>query len=86
MTLPIPDVDSWGAELRILHQRISTHFHRQEPRERTLAYLQGLLATIPRKNGWQLAEQVGEMTPDGVQRLLNAAKWDADRVRDDLSG
>jgi SRSO17 transposase len=26
----------------------------------------------------------GEATPDGMQRLLNTAKWDADRVRDDL--
>ena len=37
-----------------------------------------------RKNGWQLAELAGEATPDGMQRLLNTAKWDADRVRDDL--
>jgi SRSO17 transposase len=37
-----------------------------------------------RKNGWQLAELAGEATPDGMQRLLNKAKWDADQVRDDL--
>src|SRR6185437_3432445 len=39
---------------------------------------------VERKNGWQLAEELGEATPDGVQRLLNAADWDADLVRDDL--
>jgi SRSO17 transposase len=43
-----------------------------------------LLAPVERKNGWQLAEALGERTPDGVQRLLNAARWDADAVRDDL--
>lgn len=31
-----------------------------------------------------LAEVAGEATPDGMQRLLNAASWDADRIRDDL--
>jgi SRSO17 transposase len=39
---------------------------------------------VARRNGWQLAEHLGELTPDGVQRLFNAARWDADVVRDDL--
>ena len=43
-----------------------------------------LLGSCQRKNGWQLAELLGERTPDGVQRLLNAADWNADLVRDDL--
>jgi len=41
---------------------------------------------VERKNGWQLAEQVGEARPDGMQRLLNAYRWDADGVLDDLRG
>ncbi len=49
-----------------------------------LAYLKGLLSPLKRKNGWQLAEQAGEKNPDGIQRLLNNALWDADEVRDDL--
>ena len=39
---------------------------------------------MERKNSWQMAEVIGEGDPQGVQRLLNAAKWDADLVRDDL--
>jgi SRSO17 transposase len=39
---------------------------------------------MERKNGWQLAEAIGERDPQGVQRLLNSAKWEADAVRDDL--
>jgi hypothetical protein len=39
---------------------------------------------VQRRNAWQLAEHLGELTPDGVRRLLNAARWDADPVRDDL--
>lgn len=53
-------------------------------RQRVLAYLKGLLSNCTRKNGWQLAELIGEMTPDGVQRLLSSAKWDEDSVRDEL--
>jgi SRSO17 transposase len=47
-------------------------------------YLDALLAPVERKNGWQLAEHLGEAGPQGVQRLLNAADWDVDAVRDDL--
>ena len=39
---------------------------------------------MERKNGWQLAEQAGDATPDGVQRLLSTYRWDANLVRDDL--
>ena len=47
-------------------------------------YLVGLLGRVERKNGWQLAEAIGDKDPQGVQRLLNSAKWDADAVREDL--
>jgi len=49
-----------------------------------MAYLQGLLSPIERKNGWQLAEQAGERHPDNFQHLLNRATWSPDAVRDDL--
>lgn len=74
----------WDVELQGLHGRIASRFQRAEPRYRALGYLRGLLSPVARKNGWQLAEQLGERTPDGVQRLLNAAHWDAEAVRDDL--
>jgi hypothetical protein len=47
--------------------------------------MKGLLGTVERKNGWQLAEWIGEATPDGVQHLLERARWDADAARDVLS-
>jgi hypothetical protein len=46
----------------------------------------GLVAGLERKNGWTLAEQAGELSPDGMQRLLRRADWDVDRVRDDVRG
>ena len=39
---------------------------------------------MERKNGWQLAEAVGDRTPDGVPDFLSRVQWDADAVRDDL--
>ena len=57
-----------------------------EPRERVLAYVRGLLAPLESKNSWTLAERAGEAGPDGMQRLLMSADWDADAVRDDVRG
>jgi SRSO17 transposase len=69
-----------------VHARMAPRFRRAEARARARRYLAGLLAPVERKNGWQLAEAFGESGPQGVQRLLNAADWDADAVRDDLRG
>jgi SRSO17 transposase len=80
----VADVTDWAGELQALHARIAPRFERAEPRQRALAYLQGLLSHAERKNSWQLAEEAGEGTPDGMQRLLNASRWDVDAVRDDL--
>jgi SRSO17 transposase len=80
----LEEVAAWGRGLSALHARIAPRFRRAEPRRRALAYLRGLTSPVERKNGWQLAEQAGEATPDGMQRLLATADWDADQVRDDL--
>ena len=78
------DGRAWSAELAALLERLGPRFGRVEPRRRAAAYLQGLLAPVERKNGWQLAEAAGDRTPDGVQQLLSRVRWDADAVRDDL--
>ena len=74
----------WSRALGGLHRRIGHRFARSEARERVKRYLVGLLGRVERKNSWQLAEAIGERDPQGVQRLLNSAQWDADEVRDDL--
>ena len=78
------DVATWSEELDALGQRLAGQFSRSEPRRRVVEYLRGLLSDIQRKNGWQLAEEVGDESPYGVQHLLGRADWNADRVRDDL--
>ena len=80
----IPDAVTEEAGLTALHARIAGRFVRPEVRARVRRYLGGLLGRVERKNGWQLAEAIGETGPQGVQRLLNAATWDAEGVRDDL--
>jgi SRSO17 transposase len=77
-------IRQWQTELERLHERIAPRFRRAEPRRRALGYLRCLLSSVERKNDWHLAEALDETTPDGVQRLLNAADWAADGVRDDL--
>jgi hypothetical protein len=78
------EIERWGAGLDALHARIASRFRRSETRARAKRYLAGLLDWVERKNGWQLAEHLGETGPQGGQRLLNAVHWDADGVRDDL--
>jgi SRSO17 transposase len=84
METVLKQVHDWAAELEVLGERLAPRFGRVEVRRRASGFLQGLLSGTERKNGWQLAEQVGDSTPDGMQRLLNHARWDADAVRDDL--
>ncbi|SNT65448.1 hypothetical protein SAMN05421812_1231, partial [Asanoa hainanensis] len=44
----------------------------------------GLAAGLDRRNGWTIAEHAGEVSPDGMQRLLRRAEFDVDGVRDDV--
>ena len=80
----VAEVARWADGIEEMHRCIAGRFRRPEPRRRALGYLRGLLSPVERKNGWQLAEQAGDATPDGVQRLLYNYRWDADLVRDDL--
>src|SRR3989442_6460892 len=76
--------DAWDEAFAAFHARFAPFFYRREVRERSARYLRGLLGPVERKNGWQLAEAGGETDPQGIQRLLYAARWDADAVRDEL--
>jgi SRSO17 transposase len=55
-----------------------------ETRRRARGFLLGLLADLPRKTCWSIAEHAGDTDPHGMQHLLNRAVWDTDGVRDDL--
>ena len=74
----------WQEQFDELMARIAGRFARAEPRRRARAFVLGLLSGLRRKNCWTIAEQAGDVTPDGMQHLLAAARWDADAVRDDV--
>jgi SRSO17 transposase len=78
------EISRWHEHLRQVHARLRPHFARPEAHQHALRYLQAVLSDIPRKNGWQIAEQARQARPYGIQRLLSAAVWDQDAVRDDL--
>jgi SRSO17 transposase len=78
------DPGRWREQFDDLMERIAGRFARVEPRRRARAFVLGLLSGLRRKNCWTIAEQAGDATPDGMQHLLAAARWDADAVRDDV--
>ena len=81
-------VDSarWQTGLDELLGRVAGRFGRVELRRRARAFVRGLLADLPRKNSWTIAEHAGDANPDGMQHLLARAVWDHDAVRDDVRG
>ena len=78
------ELDEWGADFMRFCARFADVFGRKEPRAQAAKYLRGLLASVPRKNGWQVAEVIGDRIPDATQRLLYQAQWSADAARDRL--
>jgi SRSO17 transposase len=80
----VPALHMAADEVPRVVARIGPRFARAEARRRVHAYLRGLLSPLERKNGWQLAEAVGDRTPYAMQHLLGRADWDPDLVRDDL--
>lgn len=82
--MQLQEVEEWAEDFEAFHERFANLFARQEPREQARKYLRTLLAPVERKNGWQLAEASGDKRPDGTQRLLYQAQWEADAARDRL--
>jgi SRSO17 transposase len=82
----VDDVDParWQAGLEELLGRVAGRFARVDLRRRATAFVRGLLADLPRKNCWTIAEHAGDPSPDGMQHLLGRAVWDEDKVRDDV--
>src|SRR3954465_6981475 len=74
----------WSAGVDELLERIGGRFGRIGGRRRVRGFLFALLADLPRKNCWTIAEHAGEATPDGMQHLLARAVWDTDGVGADL--
>lgn len=61
-------------------------FERVEPRRQARSFLLGLHEDVDTWSSWRLPQQAGDAAPQGMQRLLAEAVWDAEAVLDDLRG
>jgi SRSO17 transposase len=84
LVVTVEVVESWESYLGDLFAQFAGRFSRVEPRRRAFAYVRGLLSPLERKNGWTLAEQAGDRSPNGLQAMLQSPCWDPDAVRDDV--
>jgi SRSO17 transposase len=75
---------AWSESFNELFAQVAGEFRNAAVRRHGRAYLLGLLSQTERKNGWALAEFAGDVSPDGLQRLLNFSPWDEDGCRDAL--
>ncbi len=60
-----------------LLRRLRPCFARPEPWLQAGKYVGALACDLPRRNGWTIAQQAGDRSPQRTQRLLNRACWDA---------
>jgi SRSO17 transposase len=73
---------AWSESFSELFAQVAGVFGNAAVRRHGRAYLLGLLSQAERKNGWTLAEFAGDVSPDGMQRLLSFSPWDEDACRD----
>src|SRR5256886_15640471 len=83
----VPSVDGidpagWQEEFDgMFAEVLAPAFGRRKPRLRARRYVLGLVSGLERKNGWTLAEFAGDVSPDGMQRLLNTAAREENKGR-----
>ena len=76
---------AWSESFNEMFAQVAGVFGNAAVRRHGRAYLLGLLSHAERKNSWSLAEFAGDVSPDGMQRLLNFSPWDEDACRDALA-
>jgi len=83
-TLVLSHLDAVYESFASFHARFAGIFSRARPRAQAGKYLRALMGPVERRNGWQIAEAIGDTDPGAVQRLLHQAKWSADAAADRL--
>ena len=73
-----------GASYNRLMNRISGEFPSSLGKANADKYMRGLLSPVERKNGWQMAEAMGESTPYAIQQFLYRGQFNTDKLRDHL--
>ena len=83
MEIEMPTREMNSGYLEIMN-RIAKVFPSEPSFTNAKKYMLGLMSAINRKNGWQLAEAIGDMTPYSIQQFLYRGKFSADSLRDKL--
>jgi SRSO17 transposase len=81
----VQDLDghaAWSESFGEFLAQVAGCFPDAAARRHGRAYLLGLLSHTERKNSWYLAEFAGDVSPDGMHRLLNFSPWDEGACRD----
>jgi SRSO17 transposase len=65
-----------GELLKGLIDSVRGCFARIEPWLQAGNYVRACMSDLGKRNGWSIAEWIGDATPDKTQRLLNYARWD----------
>ena len=76
----------YEAELEDLMTNIGDQYATENSRTTARRYILGLMSGAERKNGWQMAKQLGDSRPYKIQQFLYRGVWDADKVQDKLRG
>src|SRR5688500_15966227 len=72
--------EAWAESFEEFLTPFGKYFKRSESRATAQRYVRGLLGEVKRKNCWQIAETMGDVDPQAMQRLLYEADWSADAV------
>jgi hypothetical protein len=80
MDVSVDAIQTWALGLTEVARRILPYCVRRDARHRVGASLRGLLSPVERKNGWHVAEAVGDAPPYSVQHLLGRAQGEAQDV------
>jgi SRSO17 transposase len=83
MDLAIQDIEHLVEELHAYHAIYSPLFQRREQREAAHSYLQGLLATLPRKSIEPMVLAVDGVAPKAVramQSFISEGQWNDERL------
>ena len=87
MTPPLPaeleQIEGWQEEFNRLHARLRPHTARSRTHDQMKLHLEGVLGKAERRNGWHLAEAVGDQSPYAMQHLLARSSWDVEGVREE---
>jgi len=74
----------YETEFNKLSMRLGKVFASEPSYQNMQKYIKGLLGSAERKNGWQMAEYLGERTPYSMQQLLYRGRFSADELRNEL--